>query len=178
MPRLPAFNQRDAHRADMRKQDLRQGFSLDLLLTLDTLKDGHILLDNRTEDGRGFCLYLSGRETVEILLNDGCSASHWNSDPGAIQPGRRHHLVVTVDGGPKIITFIIDGVLGDGGSSRQFGWGRFSHDLKSANGETELRISHRIQSLRIYPRPLRTSEAVLNFNAIQAISRHEWSTKT
>jgi hypothetical protein len=173
IPHLPKFNQRDARRADMGKQDLRQGFSLDLVLTLDTLKEGHILLDNRTEDGRGFCLYLSGRETVEILLNDGCSASYWDNDPGVIQPGRCHHLVVTVDGGPKIITFIVDGVLCDGGSSRQFGWGRFSHDLQSANGETELRISHHIHSLRIYPRPLRTSEAVHNFDAMQAIPRHE-----
>ena len=70
-----------------------------------------------------------------------------------------------MDGGPKIITFVVDGVLGDGGDQRQFGWGRFSPTLRTPNGAETLRIAKSVQSLRLYNRALRTSEAVGNFHA-------------
>jgi hypothetical protein len=72
-----------------------------------------------------------------------------------------------VDGGPKIITWVIDGVLNDGGEQRQFGWGRFSPTFRDANGAAQLRLPQKgaIQRLRIYSRALRTSEAVGNYRA-------------
>jgi len=74
-----------------------------------------------------------------------------------------------VDAGPRVIAFIVDGKLCDGGEWRQFGWGRFSPNLRDANGSTTLRIgpglAGAVQSLRIYGRALRTSEAVANFRA-------------
>jgi hypothetical protein len=73
--------------------------------------------------------------------------------------------VITVDGGPKIITFVVDGVLCDGGDQRQFGWGRFSPTLRTPHGSPTLRIARSVQALRLYNRPLRTSEAVGNFRA-------------
>jgi len=75
------------------------------------------------------------------------------------------HLVATVDGGPKIITFVVDGVLQDGGDERQFGWGRFSPHLPPANGAANVRIDSAVRALRVYGRALRTSEAVGNFRA-------------
>ena len=76
-------------------------------------------------------------------------------------------------GGPKIITFVVDGVLGDGGEERQFGWGRFSPHLRVPNPDPavgpdkkpKLRIAPAVASLRIYDRALRTSEAVGNWRA-------------
>jgi hypothetical protein len=53
----------------------------------------------------------------------------------------------------------------DGGEERQFGWGRFSPNLRTPNGAVTLKIAPVIQSLRIYNRALRTSEAVGNFRA-------------
>jgi hypothetical protein len=80
-----------------------------------------------------------------------------------------HHLVVTVDGGSKIISYIIDGALCDGEDSRQFGWGRFSPHLRDVNGAPELRIDPSrqgaVRALRIHDRYLRTSEAVANYRA-------------
>ena len=70
-----------------------------------------------------------------------------------------------MDGGPKIITFIVNGVLCDGGDERQFGWGRFSPTLRAPNGTATLKIAKPVQSLRLYNRALRTSEAVGNFRA-------------
>jgi hypothetical protein len=80
-----------------------------------------------------------------------------------VRAGQRQHLVATVDGGPKIITFVVNGVLSDGGDTRQFGWGRYSPTLRAPNGAEKVKLSPAIQSLRIYGRALRTSEAVGNF---------------
>ena len=69
-----------------------------------------------------------------------------------------HHLVAVVDGGPKIVTFITDGRLNDGGDHRQFGWGRFNPNLYHVNGSKTLRIDPSVKSLRLYNRALRVSE--------------------
>ncbi len=73
--------------------------------------------------------------------------------------------MITVDGGPKIITFVVDGILCDGGEQREFGWGRYSPNLRTPVGADTLIIDPSIRTLRIYNRALRTSEAVGNFQA-------------
>lgn len=165
MPKLPTFNQHDTRRADYGVKDLRAGFSLDLWLKLDSLKSGQAILDSRNESGRGILLSTTDAGTVQITLNDGRSQSSWDSDTGAVRAGMRQHVVITVDGGPKIITFVVDGVLCDGGDQRQFGWGRFSTTLRTPLGAATLRIASVVHELRFYNRPLRTSEAVGNFRA-------------
>jgi hypothetical protein len=169
MPPLPQFIGRDTQRKDMGSKDLRAGFSLDLWFQLKTLKPGQILLDNRTEAGKGFALLTTEKGTIEIILNDGRTESRWDCDPGLIRTNTLHHLVVTVDSGPKIITFIVDGLLCDGGDYRQFGWGRFSPQLRGVNGSAKLHMAPesngQIKSLRIYNRYILTSEAIGNYRA-------------
>lgn len=169
MPTLPAFIGRETSRADHGTRDLRNGFTVELWATLDHLSPGQVLVDSRTESGQGLCLQTSRRETVEIVLNDGRTENRWACDPGHLEAGRKHHIIVTVDGGPRIITFIIDGKLCDGGAFRQFGWGRFSPNLRHSNGDSTLwigpNLDGRIHRLRIYTRRLRTSEAVGNYHA-------------
>ncbi|MGH9673052.1 MAG: sialidase family protein [Bryobacteraceae bacterium] len=150
-------------------EDLRGGFSIDLWIQFRSLKPGQVILDNRTPDGRGFALRTSGVGAVELFLNDGRTDNAWESQPGMLEAGKLHHITVVVDGGPKIITFLIDGKLCDGGDDRQFGWGRFSPNLRSANGGGLLRIGEdfdgEVRRLRIYGRYLRTSEAIANFRS-------------
>ena len=169
MPALPRFCARDAGRADYGTKDLRQGFSIDLWIRLDTLDAGQIVLDSRTESGQGLCLQTTARGALEITLNDGRTENRWDCDPEMLKAHRLHHVAVIVDGGPKIITFIVDGKLCDGGGTRQFGWGRFSPHLRHANGAETLHIGPslrgEIKALRIYNRYLRTSEAVGNWRA-------------
>ncbi len=133
MPPLPNFTQRDNTRLDYGTGDLRSGFSIELLLRLDRLDAGQIILDKRAPNGQGLYLQTTQHSTIEIVLNDGRTESRWDCDPGLLQPGQWHHLVVTVDGGPKIITFVVDGALCDGGTFRQFGWGRFNPHLRNVN---------------------------------------------
>lgn len=67
--------------------------------------------------------------------------------------------------GARIITFVLDGILCDGGEQRQFGWGRFGSNLRTPQGATVAKVSPAIQSLRNYGRARRASEAVGNFQA-------------
>jgi hypothetical protein len=165
MPTLPEFNQRDMKRADHGGKDLRAGFSLDLWLQLESLKGGQAILDSRDEAGKGILVSTTTTGADRIILNDGRSECSWNSDKGLLKPGTLHHVVITVDGGPKIITFVVDGLLCDGGEERQFGWGRFSPNLRTPNSTGKLKIVPVVRALRIYNRALRTSEAVGNFQA-------------
>jgi len=169
MPELKSFLVRSGRKADHGTEDLRTGFAIDLWLQLKKLSEGEILLDNRTENGQGWCLQITERGTVEIILNDGRTENRWDCDPGMLQKGKLHHITINVDGGPKIITFIVDGKLCDGADYRQFGWGRFSPNLYHVNGDKMLRIAPElkgeVKSLRIYNRYLTTSEAIGNYQA-------------
>ena len=168
-PHLPDFLMRDSKRADYGTKDLRQGFTIEMWARFDSLAAGQVLLDNRAADRRGFCLETTPRAALEIALNDGRTESRWDCDPGMLTAGPLHHVVVIVDGGPKIITFIVDGKLDDGGEFRQFGWGRFNPHLRSVNGGPTLRIAPgfggEIKRLRIYNRYLHASEAIANYKS-------------
>jgi hypothetical protein len=152
-------------RADQAGKDLRAGFSLDLWLKVDSLKAGQAIFDSRNEAGKGIFVSTTDAGTLRISLNDGRGDSSWESDHGTMQGGKLHHVALIVDGGPKIITFVLDGLLCDGGDQRQFGRGRFGSNLRTPEGATVAKVSLATQSLRIYSRALRTSEAVGNFQA-------------
>jgi hypothetical protein len=169
MPSLPRFVERDRNRKDYGTKDLRTGFSLDVWFRLQSLEPGQALLDNRNEAGNGVALLTTENGTIEIVLNDGRTENRWDCDPCLIEANTLHHLVVTVDGGPKIITFVVDGKLCDGADHRQFGWGRFSPHLRDVIGTNALRIGPdlkgQVKNLRIYDRCVLTSEAIGNYRA-------------
>ena len=165
MPPLPEFHMRDGARPDHAGKDLRAGFSLDFWLQLDSLLPGQAILDSRDGRGRGLLVSTTEAGTIRIALYDGRQESSWECDRGILRLGKLQHVVITVDAGPKIITFVVDGVLCDGGEERQFGWGRFSPTLRTPNGSAKLKIAPAVRSLRLYNRALRTSEAVGNFRA-------------
>jgi BNR repeat-like domain/Concanavalin A-like lectin/glucanases superfamily len=145
------------------------GLAIELWIEFETLAPGQIVLDSRDENAVGLVLQTATDATVEIVLNDGQTEDRWGCDLGLLEAGRLHHVVVNVDAGPKIVTFIIDGKLCDGGPTRQFGWGRFQVDLAQVvSGKTPRlapSLSVRIHRLRLYDRYLRTSEAIGNYRA-------------
>jgi hypothetical protein len=103
---------------------------------------------------------------VKIRLMVGGSTVR--EDTVAIEPGRTTRLTGRYkfdNAGPQIITFVVDGVLCDGGDQRQFGWGRFSPTLRTPNSAATAKVASAVHSLRIYNRVLRTSEAVGNYRA-------------
>jgi len=153
------FYQR-SRRADHGKEDLRSGFSLDLWVNLADSRPGQMLLESA-----GVSLRTVAGGAVELMLTDGRTENRWASDPGSIAAGKPQHIVAIVDGGPKIISFVINGRLNDGGEARQFGWGRFSPNLKGVSGLLEIKKSPAVQQLRVYDRYLRTAEAIGSYRA-------------
>lgn len=156
MPRLPSL-------AD------GGGFSFDFWITFNELTAGQIVLDNRDSSGKGFFVSTTEEGTLRIEMSDGEHRGFWACDRGVLRPGTRHHVAIIVDGGPNVISFVVDGILCDGGEASTYGWGRFSPDLGDVNGSDNVQIAPalkgNIDSLRIYDRYLRTSEAVGNFRA-------------
>ncbi len=141
------------------------GLSLECWIELAEPTSGQVLLDSRDESGRGLVLTTCEEGGLRIEASDGEMQAAWDSDPGLLTAGRRHHAVVTLDAGPKIIMFLIDGQLCDGGNTRQYGWGRYEADLGDISGTGKLRVAAAVRHLRLYDRPLRTSEAVANYHA-------------
>jgi hypothetical protein len=172
LPALPIFNERDETRPDYGSRDLRAGFTVETWLRFEALRAGQIVLDSRQPNGQGLCLLMRERERLEIVLNDGRSECRWASDPGLFDIGGTHHVGIVVDGGPKVITFVVDGQVNDGCGFRQFGWGRFGPYLRHADGEDRLRIGPSLEGevlrLRLYDRALRVSELIANFRALEA----------
>ncbi len=162
MPTLPDFHARDGRQPDYRGKDLRAGFSLDFWLQPDALRPGQVILDSRNDSGSGIAVAATGAGTLRITLDDGRQESCWDCDRDALHPGLLQHVGIIVDGGPKIILFLVDGVLCDGGDQRQFGWGRFSPTLRAPNGAGTLRIDPSVRALRLYTRALRVSEMAGN----------------
>ena len=188
IPALPPFNTRDHQRPDYGAKDMRAGFTVEIWLQRDVPNDAETLLDARAPTGQGWALRTIADGAVEIILNDGRCESRWACDPDSLTAGALQHLAVVVDGGPKIISFVVDGVLCDGGDFRQFGWGRFNAALRHVNsadknpiiapGSTgaqdhapaaadaqRVDISAGIRSLRVFARPLRTFEIIGNYRA-------------
>jgi hypothetical protein len=149
------------------------GFTVEFWIYLRELTPKQTVLDTRVESGKGIAIVISPRSTMELILSDGTRKSSWDSDPGVhegtLKTGIWQHVVFTVDGGPKIITVIIDGVLNDGGSLRDAGWARFDPALADVNGLASAQIAPsifgKVKLFRIYNRYLRTSEAVGNWRA-------------
>ncbi|MBK8021510.1 MAG: hypothetical protein IPK19_08785 [Chloroflexi bacterium] len=192
MPKLPEFSRRDPLRTDHGSMDLRTGFTIEMWLSLDSLDAGQILFEKRADQRQGVCVQTTPVGTLEIILNDGMTESRWDCDPGMLTAGMLHHVTIVVDGGPKIITFIVDGVLCDGGEVRMFGWGRFNALLRYVHSRVgkwvtapgtstdssdsvvptqdqsmeEAAIAPAVvRRLRVYSRALRTSEVISHFKA-------------
>jgi len=159
----------------------RGGLTLDCRVRFDDLEAWQILFDSRTPEGDGLLLQLTDRGTLCLhligrlydepgaVIGNAMTDSAWECDLGLLRAGQTHHVTFIVDGGPKLITVLVDGVLCDGGDEKQFGWGRFHPCLRDVNGAAEARLAPTLHgallSLRVYARYLRTSEAVANYRA-------------
>lgn len=145
------------------------GFALEIAFEATEISPGQVLLDARDASGRGIAMLSAEDGAVRIVLNDGEREESWASDPGLAGTGARHHVTVIVDGGPKIITFVVDGRLCDGGPSRAQGWYRFDERLGDVGGAEEVSVapgwSGRVDLVRLYGRYLTTTEAVGNYRA-------------
>ena len=141
------------------------GFTLELWIKPGKDNARPILLDTRDNRGKGITVTSTGNGSVRLELSDGKTTVSWECDEGLLKPGELHHVTAIVEAGPKIILYVIDGKVCDGSEQRRYGWGRFPQALGNINGADTLKLSNDIKHLRIYNRPLRTSEAIAAFQA-------------
>ena len=155
------------------------GFSLEFKLTAGKIKHDQVLLDTRrvkTEGygttakfaGNGMLITILKSGALQILLEDGRSPLLWSSGPGTIKSGTNHHIIINVDAQAKILTFLIDGDLWDGGD-RPFGYARFNPFMYDVNGEETVSFSLEFKGIvelfRVYSRCLSISEGIANFHS-------------
>lgn len=159
----------------------RAGFSLELWMRFDDLDPWQVLFDSRDGEGCGLLVQLTDRATVKLHMagraydrpgaqwGNGIVESAWDCDYGLLRTGELHQVLFIVDGGPKVISVMVDGVLCDGGRERQFGWGRFHPNIRDVNGAAQARLAPSLHGtldrLRLYSRYLLTSEGVANRHA-------------
>jgi hypothetical protein len=162
------------------------GFTVEFAVKLESTEGGQTLIDARDANGNGFAVSTTDRGTVQLSLRGALGPSSagsfagdvrdfglgeisWDCDPGVLKSGEWHHIGIIVDGGPKTISFVVDGKLNDGGDRRQFGWARFPRELRTVNANKQLtiapKINGEIRQVRIYDRALRTSEIIGNWRA-------------
>jgi hypothetical protein len=166
MPRLNPFLVRDNTASDGHTVDCHTGFSLDLWLEFRNFAEGQTIFDSRNDEGAGIFIQTARQGSVEITLSDIAGRSSWSSDEGIFSNGI-HHLGVIVDGGPKLIMLVTDGILNDGAGQRIFGFGRYSPLLYDVNGGEEAKIgseSINVKSVRIYSRSLMITEMIGNYH--------------
>ena len=166
-------------RFDLEATPTSGGLSVELWVKFDDLAGGQMLFDSRDAAGAGFACQTTDRGTVQLALrgafggpgreNAVLTETSWDCDPGLLRPGEWHHLVAILDGGAKIISFVVDGQLGDGGQARPFGWAKFSRDLRMIPTTKTLRLAPSLHGqlggVRLYSRRLFVSEAVGNWRA-------------
>jgi hypothetical protein len=140
-----------------------------------------VLFDSRGPEGRGLFVQLTDRGTLKLTViarawgapgsknGNGLVESSCECDTDLLRPGALHQILFNIDGGPKLMTVMVDGVLCDGGPDRQFGWSRFHPCLMEPNGAEEAvlapGLNGTLQRLRLYDRYLLTSEGVGNWRA-------------
>ena len=109
------------------------------------------------------------KRCLKLTISDGRCEFSWSSDVGILTDGLLHHITIVVDGGPKIISFFVDGVFCDGGDKRQFGWGRFTPYFRGLPARVPLVVTElgfkSLLGLRIYPRAFLAAEAGALFRA-------------
>ena len=148
------------------------GFTLDFSLVLATLSPGQLLLSSKDKNGKLIELKTGDFGAIEISISDGEHTDSWSSDPGLIKAsGIEHCISVIVDNGPRIIQFVIDGTVNNGRNFREYGWGRYTVNMKDFsfnNIETSklagesVNIKGKISNLRLYNRPLMNTEIIGN----------------
>ena len=153
------------------------GFSLELKLKTANINKDQILIDTRKKKtegfgsaakyiGNGLKLSILKSGELQLIMDDGRTPLIWTTGAGTLKPKAIYHIVVNVDAKSKILTFVINGELWDGGE-RPFGYARFNPYMYDVNGENNVSFSSdfkgKIETFRIYNRFLFTSEAIDNY---------------
>lgn len=144
--------------------DRRSGFSLVLLISGSPTS--RILMSAWDASFGGIRLEATKSGSVALSLSDGRSECVWTPVEPVLKSGQQNHLVILIDGGPKVISAVANGAFCDGGEHKQFGWGRFSPHLRTFPAKLPLYFDQNVLEARFYSRPLLHTEAMALFRQL------------
>jgi hypothetical protein len=155
LPELPSVEQGAGITATVRLK-----MNLDMPL-------GTLLIDSRDSTGKGFWMETGDYYSVVFSISDGSTTSRWESDRNILQVRSYSEQEITViaDFRAKIIMFVADGMLSDGGNYRPFGWGRIDPEMKDIS-TAWLKIDKNRKTMtgvQLFDRPLMVTEVIGNF---------------
>lgn len=181
MPFIPHFNARDEKLDGYGSKSLRQGLTIEFDLLWKPENPGSVLLDSFTTDSRGLRVFLDFDGHLVVQFSDGQTMAAATLQEKLLQEGKEHHISIIIDGGPRVICFVVDGIFCDGSDDRQFGWGRFSRDLEHINTEDTVAIGRRRDGAFSYDGMIRRvclyGDAFLTSEALWSYSRSEAAPK-
>lgn len=111
---------------------------------------------------KGYVVALTAAGQVALRLTDGFGVGfeHATTRPGGLCDGEEHVVTFIVDGGPKIVSLVVDERLDDGGDIAPQGWSFVPAALGEVGGsEVDVR-SALVARLRVADRALTTTEAM------------------
>lgn len=144
--------------------DLRAGYTFECELAPGQRPQPGVIAQAWHPAHGGFRLEWTEDQRMRIVFSDGRIEHSASSNEILGNGGSGRNIQICVDGGPHIVTFVVDGVLCDGGPLRQFGWARVSGKFRGSctrNLTIRMRfeaIGASLESLRIYPRAFLTAE--------------------
>ena len=162
----------------------RHGFTFDIWIDAlpktdgkVTLVDASTTLANDTTAWHGVRLSAFGNGTHEIEMRDTKGmAAVGQTDPTCsvrLSTSGKHHVGVIADGGPKMLLFVVDGKVCDGGPTTGWpnGFKMFDTHLGDVGeGVSAAKLGKPVVQGRLYRRALYTSELVGNWRAgVQSI---------
>ncbi len=163
MPLLPPFRIRDNDDPAYHGKDMRAGFTLEFWLKANA--PAGVLLDSRSQRGEGILVEKTPDSRIRIWLSDGRTENTWACDEGALAAGQDNHVGIIVDGGPKIISYVINGKFNDGDGKRPFGFGRFSADMHDVQGADMAKVGGGVKVLKVYNEALMVTDLIGNYRA-------------
>ena len=148
------------------------GFTIDMVLALTDLSPDQNILTIKGDNNLEIILQTKEFGAIEVVIDDEEEEISWTSDPGILRAFGDNSIAVSVDNNARIIQFVVNGVVNNGGKFRQFGWKRFEDYLKLP-GESTLTMGKlktgairgvpgSVKSLRIYNRSLMNTEIIGN----------------
>jgi hypothetical protein len=148
------------------------GFTIDFRLVLANLNPGQLIMSSKDNNGKRIEVKTGDFGAIEIRMFNGEQTDSWSSDPGLVKAnGVEYHISVTVDNGPRIIQFVINGTVNNGRNFRQFGWGRYTVDMTNFQFNTieihkmageSVGINSKIKNLKLYNQPLMNTKIIGN----------------
>lgn len=160
MPALPAFVARNG-KAPFGSSRTRQGFAMHVVLRVERPGPAP-LLENAGPDGSGFTLSWTAQGGIRLWMSDGRSEVTCESTPISSGAEPPRCIAINVDGGSNTICFYHDGLLCDGGDTRQYGWSRLSPHFRNEYSGPMLHLKNhgaaRIDSLTVFDRILTSAE--------------------